>query len=90
VKKETEMSYQQQSEGTEIFFSGEIKGGKIIGLTAKDNRGGEYKITIQLEQINAGDLAAICWECSKDKDKDKDDLSKVMICRQVPCFKGKE
>lgn len=76
------MSYQQQDEEPEVSFSGQIVDGKIIGLTATDNRGGEYKITIYLEQTNPiSTIDRICWSCGSSRDEGVS----LMLCHQVPC-----
>jgi hypothetical protein len=76
------MSSQQQDDDLEIYFSGEISNGKIIGLTATDNQGGEYKVTMHLEKVNVQDGEdAVCWNCGLREGEDSD----VMLCHQVPC-----
>lgn len=80
------MNYQQQNdEERQIYFSGEIRDGQIIGLTATDNLGSEYEITIHLKEIGAKVEEMICWDCGLNAK----DRSSVMVCHIVPCQQGK-
>jgi hypothetical protein len=77
------MAENKYGEKTEIFFSGEIKDGKIYDLTATDNRGGKYEVAITLVQTNPKSPEdRICWDCGMEKDRDE---RRVMDCVQVPC-----
>lgn len=80
------MNYREHEDEPEISFSGEIRDGKIIGLTATDNQGGEYEITITLEQTNSKGNGKICWVCDLIKAGDRH----IVGCHQVQCKERKE
>ena len=79
------MSDQQKGVETEIYFSGEIRDGKIYGLTATDGNGVEYEITISLRSL--GTAQARCYVCSRKRPGHKpgDVAVEPVTCTEVDC-----